>query len=210
MRVCPNCGHSVDQSYTYCLYCGSKLRTKKSIGAKARTVPAKQTGKTSKTVWLLVAGLVFPSLLCFAIILYESTAKLSSLGGEYIPVLPVSRTLTPTRQPSRTLFPTNTLQVLRTNTPAQQLSCPGAPPQRLEVNEDAIVCTQSDRVIVRSGPGSSYEELFRVRPGTVIWISDGPHCGNNWSWWKVELPNGIVGWMSEGGDGRDRYFLCPN
>ncbi|MBX3049658.1 MAG: SH3 domain-containing protein [Anaerolineales bacterium] len=90
------------------------------------------------------------------------------------------------------------------------LSCPGAPPQRLEVNEDAKVCTKKDRVILRSGPGSYNSELTRLEPKSIVWVLDGPSCANNWSWWKVRTSWGLVGWMAEGGDSKDDYFLCPN
>lgn len=88
--------------------------------------------------------------------------------------------------------------------------CPGAPPQRLEINEDAKVCTKSDYVFLRSGPAKSYSTLKKVYPGTVVTVIDGPRCSDNWSWWKVKLSGGTTGWMAEGGDKVDPYFLCPN
>ncbi len=88
--------------------------------------------------------------------------------------------------------------------------CPGAPPQRLEINEDAKVCTKSDKVALREGPSKSYDIITMVHPGTVVWVIGGPKCGSGWSYWKVELPSKKVGWMSEGGDAVDGYFLCPN
>lgn len=106
---------------------------------------------------------------------------------------------------------TPTLRSFTAPTQSQSVnSCRGAPPQRLEANEDAIVCTQSDNVYLRSGPSLNFDIIRRAPPGTVVWVLEGASCANNWSWWKVQLPSGIIGWMSEGGDSKDPYFLCPN
>lgn len=87
--------------------------------------------------------------------------------------------------------------------------CPGAPPQRVIIGEKANVCTQSDDLIVREEPGREGNELTDINPGTIFMIIDGPSCGNNWSWWKVELDSGLKGWVAEGGDNIDPYFICP-
>lgn len=87
--------------------------------------------------------------------------------------------------------------------------CPGAPPQRVNSGEQAGVCTQSDDLIVRKGPGSDSDALRGIEPGTIFMITDGPSCANNWLWWKVELDSGLTGWVAEGGDNIDPYFICP-
>ena len=87
--------------------------------------------------------------------------------------------------------------------------CPGAPPQRVMIGEQARVCTQSEDLIVRKGPGLDGKELTEIKPGTNFMIIDGPSCANNWSWWKVELDSGLEGWVAEGGDDVDPYFICP-
>ena len=95
-------------------------------------------------------------------------------------------------------------------TPTEKPSaCSGAPKQRLKVGEDARVCTRRDNVFLRSGPGRSYTVLERVPPGTLVEVIGGPECANDWSFWEVELSEGVSGWMSEGGDDVDPYFLCP-
>ena len=88
-------------------------------------------------------------------------------------------------------------------------SCPGAPPQRLKVNNMAYVCTSADSVKLREGPGRSYATLKSLVPGADVKIISGPSCADNWSWWKVKTESGFIGWMSEGGDSTDTYFLCP-
>lgn len=88
-------------------------------------------------------------------------------------------------------------------------SCPGAPPQRLEVNEMSYVCTVVDSVKLREGPGKNYSIIKSLVPGADVKIIGGPKCGDNWSWWQVRTESGFEGWMSEGGDSTDPYFLCP-
>ena len=88
-------------------------------------------------------------------------------------------------------------------------SCPGAPPQRLRVGGYAYVCTISDPVRLRIGAGSNYDTKTRLDTGTEVYVVDGPVCANNWSWWWIETESGVSGWMAEGGDNVDPYFLCP-
>lgn len=88
-------------------------------------------------------------------------------------------------------------------------SCPGAPDQRLTVGSNARVCTKIDNVYIRKEPSKNSGILTSVVPGMVVNIIDGPECANDYSYWKVKLSNGMTGWMSEGGDKIDPYFLCP-
>ena len=93
--------------------------------------------------------------------------------------------------------------------PNKNKGCPGAPPQRVMIGEKANVCTKSDDLIVRKGPGLDGKELTEIKPGTNFMIIDGPACADNWFWWKVELDSGLGGWVAEGGDDLDPYFICP-
>ncbi len=88
-------------------------------------------------------------------------------------------------------------------------SCPGAPLQRMSVNQRGYVCTQSDAVILRQNPNRSGNEITRVDAGVSFAVIGGPSCADNWSWWNVQLDNGTTGWISEGGDATDPYFICP-
>jgi hypothetical protein len=94
-------------------------------------------------------------------------------------------------------------------TPTPGLACPGAPPQRMTVDERGYVCTRSDRIIVRDGPGRGSNEVTRLSPGTLFRVTGGPSCANNWSWWKIRTDDGVIGWVAEGGDQVDPYFICP-
>lgn len=53
-------------------------------------------------------------------------------------------------------------------------SCPGAPPQRLKIDEMAFVCTAGDTVKLREGPGRSYSILKSLDPGTELKVIGGP------------------------------------
>jgi LysM repeat protein len=93
--------------------------------------------------------------------------------------------------------------------PALEASCPAAPPQRVRVGESARVCTAYDPLIVRAQPGRNSVELTRLWPGTYVLVIDGPACANASSWWRVRTDSGTVGWVAEGSDAIDPYFLCP-
>jgi hypothetical protein len=91
----------------------------------------------------------------------------------------------------------------------QTSSCPGAPSQRMVVNQSGYVCTKEDAVKLRSAPRRSGSEILQLVPGTSFTVIGGPSCADNWSWWNVRLDNGTTGWVSEGGDQIDPYFICP-
>lgn len=88
-------------------------------------------------------------------------------------------------------------------------SCPGAPPQRIKVNQRGYVCTREDAVKLRGAPKRSGGEIMQLAPGARFTVIGGPSCADNWSWWNVRLDNGTLGWISEGGDQTDPYFICP-
>ena len=88
-------------------------------------------------------------------------------------------------------------------------SCPGAPPQRMIVNQRGYVCTRSDRVRLRNAPAKSADTIVYVNTGTQFTVIGGPSCSDSWSWWNVRLDDGTTGWLSEGGDVVDPYFICP-
>jgi hypothetical protein len=111
-----------------------------------------------------------------------------------------------TKKPAVTSKPVST----RIAGPTAAPGCPGAPPQRVQVGGRAKVCTRRDRLILRENPGFSSEELDRLDPGSVLKIINGPECKDGKSWWKVEPDFGwTAGWVCEGGDQLDPYYICP-
>jgi hypothetical protein len=89
--------------------------------------------------------------------------------------------------------------------------CPGAPPIRLSIGMNAVVCTKSDPVYLRTVPKKSADHTHKLVPGADIQIIGGPVCDErvHWWYWEVKTVSGFTGWMAEGGDSRDPYFLCP-
>jgi len=95
-------------------------------------------------------------------------------------------------------------------TSSAPLSCPGAPAQRVAKGSKATVCTKSDPLRFRIEPGKDHAAIGVLAPGTKVEVIDGPVCaGNNWTWWKVTTADKRTGWVAEGGDNIDPYFLCP-
>ncbi len=89
-------------------------------------------------------------------------------------------------------------------------SCIGALPQRLVVGQSGYACTQEDRVNIRNGPGKSAGSVGFLNPGDDFYVAGGPDCAEGQSWWQIDNYEGIRGWVSEGGDEVDPYFVCPD
>ena len=90
--------------------------------------------------------------------------------------------------------------------------CSGAPPKRLSVGEGATVCTKNDSVNLRTGPNNASSSTHKLVPGAELQVIGGPVCDKQSSfwYWEVRTESGFKGWMAEGGDSIDPYFLCPN
>jgi len=141
---------------------------------------------------------------------------------EFIP-LPMTETAFTTELPAEPpiFMPTHTA------IPTKEMSCPGAVPQRVSIGDHVFVCTQTDRLIVKKTGGKDGIEMFRIYPGSLLTITDGPICDDNSSWWQVNVPadtkaakgqtalddyyyvvNEKTGWVREGSDPKDPYYIC--
>lgn len=101
-------------------------------------------------------------------------------------------------------------QIKRTVTPEPANYCPGSPPQRLVVNGRGMVCQSVTSLRLRSAPGIKGKQIASLEGGTKFTVTFGPVCaGNDWSWWKIRTDSGQEGWVAEGGDATDPYYLCP-
>jgi hypothetical protein len=83
------------------------------------------------------------------------------------------------------------------------------PPQQFHVGDRVRVCTAYDRLAVRTRPRLGSSELTLLEPGALLTVVDGPSYADGWPWWRVRTNDGIVGWVAEGGDEVDPYFICP-
>ncbi|MBI5935561.1 MAG: hypothetical protein HY867_17810 [Chloroflexi bacterium] len=106
-------------------------------------------------------------------------------------------------------------------------SCPGAKPFTVKVGDKGYVCTKYDRLIVRYTASMSGSEMLALYPGAEFTIIEGPRCADNFTWWKISIPAGTkyscstcaresygyttetkTGWVREGWDTKDTYFIC--
>ena len=227
---CPSCGFTGNPPQaTYCVQCGASLRRRSFApfiwlgGGLALVVVVVivlwQTGLFQE--W--VAGGSIPSAKHLPTptttsLVEEAAAEMTTTPTvsplTHTPTSSSAPTQSPTATPPSTairpptatpLSPTNVL----TPTEGGPSGCPGAPPQRVRVGDRAWVCTAYDQLVVRRQPGLGSREITRLKPGTYVTIVDGPICANVWSWWKVRTDSGIAGWVAEGGDEIDPYFICP-
>ena len=99
-----------------------------------------------------------------------------------------------------------------TTAPIVQNICVNAPVKRLNLGAGAFVCTQSDPVVLRSGPRRAATKIDSLPTGTRMNVIGGPTCDESVSWWywEVQTESGVTGWVSEGGDQTDPYFVCPS
>ena len=92
---------------------------------------------------------------------------------------------------------------------AASSTCSNASPQQLQIGDKAYVCTANAALRLRDAPGTDSDTIRSFMPGTNLDVIDGPVCVDDWYWWKVRMETGDVGWMAEGGDSIDPYFICP-
>ena len=72
----------------------------------------------------------------------------------------------------------------------------------LTINGVAIISTtEGDRLNMRSLPGLNGEIVARVDQGSRVVILDGPVAQDGFTWWKVRLNTGLVGWVVEDAEG---------
>jgi hypothetical protein len=112
------------------------------------------------------------------------------------------------------VFPASYKMIKRTAVESQVLisSCPGAPPQRLKVDFFGEICTKKNPVKLRLQPKQTGLALTGLEPGTSFQVIGGPVCADRTSWWQVSWWTNSrtqTGWVPEGGDQTDPYYLCP-
>jgi serine/threonine-protein kinase len=110
-------------------------------------------------------------------------------------------TKTQTRRPIETKIPTGT--------PIPQ--CLGAPKQRISLGDHIFVCTKEESVFLRERPDHNANYTHRLVPGAELDVIGKPVCDEvkSWWYWKVKTESGYIGWIAEGGDKIDPYFVCP-
>lgn len=95
--------------------------------------------------------------------------------------------------------------------PVEETACLNAPEKRLSLGMNAAVCTAGESISLRSGPRRSASAIDHLIPGTRLVVIGEAICdeGEQWWYWEVQTDKGFTGWVSEGGDEIDPYFVCP-
>jgi hypothetical protein len=103
------------------------------------------------------------------------------------------------------------IEPIVTPPPTEKIACQNAPQKRLSVGSNAVVCTAGETVSLRSGPRRSASAVDHLSPGTSLVVIGEAICDENvqWWYWEVRTELGYTGWVSEGGDETDPYFVCP-
>jgi hypothetical protein len=102
------------------------------------------------------------------------------------PITPTPLTATPTAL----TFPTPP--------PSPTPFCPGAPRQRLIVQERGRVLLDDPRPInLRLQPGTAAAILIRIDPGEIFYVLEGPVCEGDFAWYHIRY-GAREGWIAEG------------
>ena len=91
--------------------------------------------------------------------------------------------------------------------PAPASGCPSAPASRLHPGMTAVVAPGLWGLNLRALPAVSTGVRAQVGAGQRMTILDGPACNGRYHWYRVELPNGVSGWLAEGT--WQEYYLVP-
>ncbi len=76
-----------------------------------------------------------------------------------------------------------------------------AAPATLTVGGQAeVFTTEGDDLNIRSAPGTGFEVVDEVASGDRVRLLEGPVEADGLRWWRVETPNGFVGWTVETAD----------
>ncbi len=84
-------------------------------------------------------------------------------------------------------------------TPIQITPQPGQQPGQLIAGNTAMVhTTEGDLLRIRTGAGLGFPIAFQLAPGTLVTLLEGPVSANDLVWWRIQTPDGRIGWAVEG------------
>jgi hypothetical protein len=108
------------------------------------------------------------------------------------PTATMSPTITPTPTRTPRPRPTSTATPILTHTPTPTPSL--LPPGEIGVGATVVVqTTTGERLIARAAPGTGAPVRTQFANGTILQVVDGPVEADNYTWWRVEGPDGD-GW----------------
>ncbi len=91
--------------------------------------------------------------------------------------------------------------------PSQPGGCPLAPAPRLRPGMQAVAAPGVWGLNLRALPAVSTGVRAQIGAGQRLTVLDGPSCNGHLHWYRVELPNGLSGWLAEGT--WDGYYIVP-
>ena len=233
---------SYDTSETYQAKEPTYSTVDQNARQRTRTQPQPPAPPRPTLGWLpwAAGGLVLCVLGMIAVVLIVMIPPGGNTPSSQEPIVssiqPTSSYVEPTTHVQPTLYvestvyvePTVYVQPTSVPSPTTPPTCPNAKyPTLLQPDRNAMVCTKSERVIVRKSASMKASEVLSLYPGATIRILEGPVCADNFWWWKIEIPIGTMyglqgysysqtwttnqstaGWAREGWDDIDTYFIC--
>ena len=149
-------------------------------------------------------------------------STLASVTASFTPLPPTSTPspiplLTETATPRSTETPATLPTAIDSSaTPSEETSaevadCEAISRSQLQVGSTAVI---NRRLNFRSSPGIGKNLILTNVPGTRVEVVGGPACthyrnGGAYLWWKIELPDGQIGWSAEASAFGTFYFMEP-
>jgi hypothetical protein len=87
--------------------------------------------------------------------------------------------------------------------------CSQSPEQHIQSGMNAVVCTKKDPLHIREHSSTQSDVVYTLNRGDQVKVINGPVCAEQFRWWQVKTTNGSQGWVREGKDQEDTYFICP-
>ena len=109
----------------------------------------------------------------------------------------VTATLMPTAVPSETPTTVPTPTATDTSTPVPPTATP-TPDLTIAVGTKVLVGdTGGANLRLRSGPGTDFLTFKIVQEGIELEVIGGPERADEFVWWRLRDPVGVVGWAAE-------------
>jgi len=146
---------------------------------------------------ILVGVIAIGAVILLLVALIAYVVQRSGESVDFAPALAPAPTheLTPVSVPvTRSPLPTVSRSITATLTvlaPASSVAPQVAPGVSVEVSG-----TGASGLRLRSGPGRSYVTTKVIDEGSRLEVLDGPEKADDIEWWRLEAPDGIVGWAA--------------
>ncbi|MDX1414103.1 MAG: hypothetical protein R3293_07920 [Candidatus Promineifilaceae bacterium] len=153
--------------------------------------------KEQRIPWLwLGLGLVVTIAGCIA--LYIAVQSFLSRSTDEVAAPIQATVIVLTAPPSPTQFPTEIAlppTPIPTFTPIPTPDTAVAPEEITSGFYVVVANTDDLGVTVRGGPSTRNVALTVAAEGTYMLVLDGPQEGDGFSWWQVQLEDGVEGWV---------------